>query len=107
MAYTLTGKLIEKYRLSHNLPRTKLATMIGVEYRGLIDKLEDGSRKAPPEIALKLIKFLGIPTDEYVEALMRDYKSAICEELELLPKNVIESSAKKVEEEDDSWEKLI
>lgn len=102
--YTLTGKLLEKARKKKNFPKSKLATMVGVEYRGLIDKLEDGSRKAPPEIALKLLKFLEIKTDDYINAMVSDYHSELRKELSAVKD--IETSAKKIEESD-TWKDLI
>lgn len=100
--YTVTGKLIQKYRTAQGLPKSTLATMIGVEYKGLIDKLEDGSRRAPKEIEIKLLKFLGIPVEKYLEALMEDYRQELLEELK---PSTIETSAKKVEGEE--WKNLI
>lgn len=99
MAYTLTGKLIKKYR--GGMPKATLAAMLGVQYRGLVDKLEDGSRRAPREIEIKLLKFLNIPVEQYAKALIDDASEEVLESLGL--NEDVETEVAK----EDEWKDLI
>lgn len=106
MAYKITGKLIRSHR--GGMPKAQLAAMLGVSYRGLIDKLEDGSRRAPPEVEFKLLKFLKINIEDYAQALIEDYRIKVCEELGLLvvPNDVVEAEAEIIEESEE-WKQMI
>jgi hypothetical protein len=100
-SYKLTGKLIKERRGS--TPKSQLAMMLGVQYRGLIDKLEDGSRRCPQDLEIKLLKFLSIDPEEYIEALKQDYENELRRELSVEDKNVIETEVV----EEDKWKNLI